>query len=167
MTDRPTLHLFCGKAAAGKSTLAADIAECDGALLVSEDFWTSRLFGPELKVLADYVRYSRRLKAAMGPHLIDLLRAGNSIALDFQANTRATRAWMKEIIDASGADHRLHFLDVDTEACRARVHARNAAGSHEFTLSDEQFDLFTSYFEPPDEDEGFTIVVHGDGPAAN
>jgi predicted kinase len=163
MTERPTLYLFCGKAASGKSTLAAKLAERHGALLIAEDFWTSRLFGPELKELADYVRLSRRLKEAMGPHLVDLLRTGVSIVLDFQANTRATRSWMKDIVDASGADHQLHFLDFDNEVCRTRLRARNASGTHEFILSDEQFDLFTSFFEPPTEDEGFTTVVHRNG----
>lgn len=160
MTDRATLYLFCGKAASGKSTLAAELAERHGALLIAEDFWTSRLFGPELKELADYVRLSRRLKEAMGPHLVDLLRAGVSIVLDFQANTRAARSWMKGIVDASGADHQLHFLDLDNEVCRTRLHVRNASGTHEFILSDAQFDLFTSLFEPPEDDEGFNVVVH-------
>ena len=109
-SNRPTLHMLCGKIAAGKSTLAAELAQRHGALLVSEDFWTSRLFGPEMKEIADYVRFSRRLREAMGPHLTELLRAGLSIVLDFPANTRANRAWMKGIYEAAGADHVLHFL---------------------------------------------------------
>ena len=160
-SHRPTtLHMLCGKIAAGKSTLAATLAKEHRALLVSEDFWTSRLFGPELKEVADYVRLSRRLREAMGPHLAEILRHGVSIVLDFPANTRANRAWMKGIADAAGADHLLHFLDLPDEVCRARLRARNAAGEHEFAATDDQFDLITSYFEPPAEDEEFSIIVH-------
>ena len=159
-TGKATLHMLCGKIAAGKSTLAAELAERHGALLVSEDFWTSRLFGPEMREVADYVRFSRRLREAMGPHLTELLRAGLSIVLDFPANTHASRAWMKGIYEAAGTDHILQFLDQPDEICRARLRERNAAGEHEFAATDAQFDVITSYFEPPTEDEGLNIVAY-------
>ena len=157
---RATLHMLCGKIAAGKSTLAAELAKRHRALLVSEDFWTFRLFGPEMHEVADYVRFSRRLREAMGPHLTELLAAGLSIVLDFPANTRATRGWMKGIYEAAGADHQLHLLDLPDEVCRDRLRERNASGSHDFSATDEQFDLITSYFEAPGEDEGFAIITH-------
>lgn len=157
---RATLYLLCGKIAAGKSTLATELARDYRALLVSEDFWTSRLFGPELKKVADYVRLSNRLRQTMGPHLTEILRFGISIVLDFPANTRASRTWMKGIYEAADADHVLHFLDLPDEVCRSRLHERNASGEHEFAATDEQFDLITSYFEPPAQDEGFMIIRH-------
>ena len=157
---KATLHMLCGKIAAGKSTLAAELAQRHGALLVSEDYWTFRLFGPEMHEVADYVRFSRRLRETMGPHLTELLGTGLSIVLDFPANTRATRAWMKGIYEAAGADHQLHFLDMPDDTCRDRLRERNASGSHDFAATDEQFDLITSYFEVPGEDEGFEIITH-------
>jgi len=96
----------------------------------------------------------------MGPHLTELLAAGLSIVLDFPANTRATRGWMKGIYEAAGADHQLHLLDLPDEVCRDRLRERNANGSHDFSASEEQFDLITSYFEAPGEDEGFAIITH-------
>ena len=159
-TSRATLHILCGKIAAGKSTLAAALVREHRALLVSEDFWMSRLFGPELREVADYVRLSRRLREAMGPHLTELLRAGLWIVLDYPANTRAHRAWMKDVGEAADADVRLHYLDVPDAVCRARLRARNADGAHEFAATDEQFDLISSYFEPPAEEEGLAIVRH-------
>ena len=59
---------------------------------------------------------------------------------------------------ANEADHCLHFLDVPDEVCKARLRARNAAGTHDFAASDAEFDLITSYFVPPSEAEGFRIV---------
>jgi predicted kinase len=158
--SKATLHMLCGKIAAGKSILAADLAERHRALLVSVDFWTSRLFGPEMKEIADYVRFSRRLREAMGPHLADILRAGLSVVLDFPANTSANRAWMKGIAEAAGAGALLHYLDVPDETCRARLHERNARGDHDFAVTDAQFDLISSYFEPPAADEGIAVVAH-------
>lgn len=158
---RATLHLLCGKIAAGKSTLAAALVRDEGALPIGEDFWMARLFGPELVEVADYVRLSQRLRAAMGPHVTALLQAGLSIVLDFPANTRASRAWMREIGEMAGADLRLHFLDVPDAVCRARLAARNAGGTHDFAATDAQFDQLTAYFEPPSDDEGLNIVTHG------
>jgi predicted kinase len=79
-----TLHMLCGKIAAGKSTLTADLSRAPSTVVISEDFWLSRLFGPEMKDVADYVRCSRRLREAVGPHIQDLLRIGVSIVLDFR-----------------------------------------------------------------------------------
>ncbi len=50
--------MICGKIAAGKSTLAARLADAPATVLVSEDHWLSRLYGEELKTVADYARYS-------------------------------------------------------------------------------------------------------------
>src|SRR5438270_422820 len=83
----PTLYLLCGKIAAGKSTLARRLAARPGALLISEDHWTSNLFFGDLRTIDDYARYSARLRAAMGPHLIDILRHGVSMVVDFPART--------------------------------------------------------------------------------
>jgi predicted kinase len=88
-----TLHLACGKIAAGKSTLCARLAAHPPAVLVSEDDWTKRLFGDEMRDVADYVRVSARLRGAMGPHVTRLLAAGVDVVLDFPGNTRATRAF--------------------------------------------------------------------------
>src|SRR3954453_5556844 len=90
------LHLACGKIAAGKSTLCARLAAArPGTVLISEDFWTKRLFGEEMTSVADYVRVSARLRSAMGPHVTGLLGAGVDVVLDFPGNTRATRAFWK------------------------------------------------------------------------
>ena len=158
MTRTPgLLHLLCGKIAAGKSTLARRLAEAHDAPIVAEDFWLSHLYGPEMASVADYVRCSTRLREAMAPHLADLLRAGLSVVLDFPANTRANRAWMLTVAEAAGAGHRLHFLDVPDAVCRARMHARNASGAHEFAPTDAQFDLISARFEPPSDEEGLRI----------
>jgi predicted kinase len=155
-----TLHLLCGKIAAGKSTLAARLSAEHCSPIVGEDYWLSRLYGAEMASVDDYVLYSARLREAMGPHLADLLRAGLSIVLDFPANTRASRAWMRGIAESAGAEALLHHLDVPDEICMARMHARNASRSHEFAPTDAQFDRITAAFEPPSETEGLRIARH-------
>ncbi len=160
---KPTLHLFCGKIAAGKSSLADEVAKAPLTILIREDFWLSRLFGPEIRDFDDYIRRSRQLVQAMGPHVEHLLRAGVSVALDYPANTPAYRAWMRGLAVNAGARCLLHFLDAPEELCRRRLRERNARGEHEFAASDAEFDLISSYFVAPREDEGFDMVRHGGG----
>jgi predicted kinase len=160
MSPVPTLHLVCGKIAAGKSTLTARLAAEPATILVSEDAWLARLYPGEQNTLEEYSRNAARLRAAMTPHLVTLLRAGLSLVLDFPANTPASRAWMRAMFEEAGAAHRLHWLDVPDHVCKARLRARNTAGTHEFTVDDATFDLFTSRFVPPGADEGFDVVVH-------
>lgn len=156
----PTLHLLCGKIAAGKSTLATQLAATPGTVLISEDDWLMALFGEEMASIADFVRCSAKLRRIIGPHVVDLLKTGVSVVLDFQANTRDSRAWMRQLIETSGAAHSLHFLDMPDSLCKARLRIRNQSGEHAFTVSDTQFELITSHFEEPDEQEGFAIIRH-------
>jgi predicted kinase len=158
--DKAILHMLCGKIAAGKSSLAATLGSAPLTVIVSEDEWLSRLFGGEMASVEDYIRCAAKLRAAMGPHLVALLEAGMSVVLDYPANTLANRAWMRGIAEEAGVPHRLHWLDVPDEICRARLRARNAAGAHEFAATDAQFDQITAYFVPPSAEEGLEIVVH-------
>ncbi|WP_417492627.1 AAA family ATPase [Maricaulis sp.] len=161
MPTSSTLHLVCGKIAAGKSTLCHQLATGADTVLLSEDDWLSGLFPGEISTPADYVRCSARLRALIGPHVVALLRAGLSVVLDFPANTFGSRAWMRGIIEAAGAAHTLHWLDLDDATCKARLRQRNAAGEHAYAASEAEFDLFTRYFVPPSAEEGFDVVVHG------
>ncbi len=157
----PTLHFFCGKAGAGKTTLAARLAQESGALLISEDVCMVRLFGDQLKTFDDYIRLSKRLKDVIGPLTTDLLIAGQSVVLDFQANTTAGRSWFRSVFEAAGAAHVLHFVNTPDDTCLAQIGQRNRArpeGSHHLTEAD--FIHVSSYFQAPEASEGFNLKVH-------
>ena len=156
----PTLYLLCGKIAAGKSTLAGQLAARPNTVLISEDRWNATLYPDEIKTIEDYSRCSSRVRAVLAPHVVALLKAGLSVVLDFQANTLAVRRWMRTIIGDSGASHELHVLDVPDETCKRRLRERNAAGGHPYQASDAEFEIFTRYFVPPSADEGFNVIVH-------
>ncbi|MBI6549383.1 AAA family ATPase [Xenorhabdus lircayensis] len=158
--ETSVLHILCGKIASGKSTLSAKLALQPMTIVISEDQWLSRLYASEIKTVSDYVHCASKLRNAVEPHLIALLKAGISVVLDFPANTISNRKWMKGIIDATKADNRLHFLEVPDEVCLARLRLRNQSGTHDFSTTEEQFELITRYFVTPQEEEGFNIVLH-------
>lgn len=159
----PARNIFCGKIAAGKSTLAAQLAQEPNSVLISQDQWLSRLFPGEIKTLPEYVRCSGRLRDVIGPHIASLLRLGISVSLDFPANTRPARTWMRGIFESAEAEHHLHYFDVPDELCLARLHLRNASGEHDYVVSDDEFLQFSAYFEPPAAAEGFHVIMHRPG----
>lgn len=160
--QQPILHLLCGKVAAGKSTLAAKLATADSTVLLAEDEWLAVLFADELQEPKDYLRYATKLRAAVAPHIVALLKAGMSVVLDFQANTVESRAWMRDLLDQTEADHQFHVLMPPDEVCLRRLRTRNASGLHPFSITEEQFHQISAYFIAPSPQEGFNLVIYED-----
>jgi predicted kinase len=160
-TVRPTtLYLLCGKIAAGKSTLAKRLAAQPATLPIAQDDWMHVLFPTENRTIDDFVRLSARLRAAMGPHIVGILRQGLSVVLDFPANTVSYRTWMRSLIREAGVAHELHVLDFPDAICKQRLQQRNESGTHPYQVSEAVYDLFTGYFVPPTPEEGFNVVIH-------
>jgi predicted kinase len=158
--DEATLHLLCGKIASGKSTLATALGGAPGRVVLDQDAWLFGLFGDRMQTIDDYIAFSERLRALIGPHVVRLLHAGVAVVLDFPANTPEDRTWMRSLIDASGARHLMHVLDVPTEVCWQRLQFRNAEGRHPFQASRVQFEAITRHFSVPKPEEGFDLVWH-------
>ena len=156
-TSQAMLHFICGKIGSGKSTLAAQLAIAPHTLLISEDSWLAALYPDGIKTITDYARCAGLLRAAMTPHIAQLLETGVSVVLDFPANTLASREWMRSLSKASATPHVLHFLDIPDAVCKARLHQRNQSGTHPFQTSEAEFDAISSYFVPPTEDEGLVV----------
>ncbi|MEL7013050.1 MAG: ATP-binding protein [Pseudomonadota bacterium] len=159
-TDRATLYMIYGKIAAGKSTLAAELARKDRTVLIALDDWLGALFADQMSTGQDFMHFSERLQTVMGPHIIALLQAGTSVVLDYPANTPGQRAHMRSLFEAAGAAHELHVLDLPDEVCLARLKARNEDGSHPFAPTEAQFHAFMKHLVPPTAEEGFNLVVH-------
>ena len=156
----PTLHLLCGKIASGKSTLAKTLAAEHRAIVLSEDHWLASLYPGEIQAIADYLRCAQRVRGVLGPLVVNLLESGVNVVLDFPANTLANREWLLGLAQTANVPHRLHYLELDDATCRARLHARNAQGEHDFAATDAEFDLITRHFSVPSEEEGLVIEVH-------
>jgi predicted kinase len=160
MSSSATLHFLCGKAGAGKTTLATALAAEHKALLIAEDIWLIRLYGP-MKSFDDYKTYSQRAKTIVGPLAIDLLRLGQTVVLDYPANTKVSRAWFRSLYQSASAAHVLHYLATPDPLCLKRIDKRNIErpeGSYHLTQAD--FDYVSSLFEPPEDEENFKVEIH-------
>ena len=159
MVTETTLHFFCGKMAAGKSTIAKKLAKKYNAILLIEDDWLSQLYPEEITDIPEYIKYGARLQNILSGHIVSLLSQGVTVVLDFPANTKDQRNWFRAIYEQANASHTLHFVDVSDDICKQQLKERNKdrPDGSAFT-SGAVFDAITKYFQAPLENEGFNII---------
>lgn len=164
MSTSGKLIFLCGKMAAGKSTLAKELAQRENAVLLVQDEFLEHLFPGEITDIPGFIRYSSRLKNAIGPHVCALLSKGISVVLDFPGNTKTQRLWFRELFERANAQHELHFIDASDTLCRSQLKERSKelpTGTHWTT--DAEFEAVTAYFQPPSEEERFNVIRHERG----
>ncbi len=162
-----TLHFISGRLAAGKTTLARELAAEYHAVLISEDVWLSKL-SDGISSFDDYLKWSRRCRSVMGPLIMDMLRAGVCVVLDFAGNRVTERAWARNLSEGAGSSHILHFLDVGEEECLRRLLVRNdrkPEGLYFASTTEAEFRAICKYFQVPTPEEGLNITTHGNGSA--
>jgi predicted kinase len=164
MNTSAKLIFLCGKMAAGKSTLARDLAKRENAILLVQDEFLDVLFPGEISDLLGFVKCSSRLRGALAPHVCALLSRGISVVLDFPGNTNAQRVWFRELIERANVEHELHFIDASDALCKGQLadRSKNLPAGAPWT-TEAEFAAITAYFQPPSEDEHFNVVRHQRG----
>lgn len=161
MNTSATLMFVCGKMAAGKSTLARDLAARRNAILLVQDALLEQLFPGEITDISGFFDRSSRLRNAITPHICAVLSKGISVVLDFPGNTRAQRAWFRDIFERARVEHELHFIDASDALCKRQLEDRTQHLPPGTPWTTEaEFDAITVYFQPPSEDEAFNVVHH-------
>jgi predicted kinase len=157
-----SLHFIAGRLAAGKTTLARKLAAGYHAVLVSEDVWLSKL-SDGMSFFDDYLKWSRRCRSVMGPLIVDMLRVGACVVLDFAGNTVAERTWVRSLSESASSSHILHFLDVGEEECLRRLLLRNESkpeGVYFASTTETEFRAVCKWFQIPSPEEGLNIITY-------
>ncbi len=156
------LYFCCGRAGAGKSTLARKLSADHNAILFCEDQWLARLFGGAAS-LEEYIERRGRIRNLLIEHVPAILQAGHSVVFDFGGNTVRDRAWVRMMFEKASARHELHYILADEQVCKQRIAERNLTkpeGIYWGDVSEELFDAVNKYFQPPTSEEGFVLVEH-------
>jgi len=155
-----TLILFSGKMGAGKSTLSKQVSQERNAVLISEDEWLSRLYPDQITSFDDYLHYSAILKPLLRLHVLELLKTGTTVVMDFPANTVKQRKWFKELITEVDAPNELIYLNVSDDICLRQIEKRRTEQPERALFDTESmFVEVTRYFQEPDPGEGFNLQV--------
>jgi len=155
-----TLILFSGKMGAGKSTISKRVSQERNAVLISEDEWLSTLYPNQITSFEDYLRYSSLLKPLVKAHVVNILKTGASVVMDFPANTVKQRKWFKELITEANAPNELIYINVSNDICLNQIEKRRIELPERAIYDTESmFNEVTKYFQEPDETEGFNIHV--------
>lgn len=115
-----TLILFSGKMGSGKSTKTKQISQDRNAVLISEDEWLLTLYPNLIISFDDYLHYSSIIKPLIKTHVVNILKSGIDVEMDFPTNTVNQRKWFKELIADVNAPNELIYLNVSNNCCRDR-----------------------------------------------
>ena len=153
------VYLLCGMAAAGKTTLAKQIAQETGAVRFTLDERMLRKYGLDIfdERYAPLVHEERKL---VWQEALALLNEGGDVVFDWSLwNPELRRLWIGRV-EAAGHDYKLYYLERTIAQIWARLEPRNrdeTALAHQIPY--EEVVRFAAFFQPPTADEGLTIEV--------
>jgi len=148
-----TLFLICGLPGAGKTTLARQLESARPALRLSPDEWITPLLANPTD-LAELDRLRTPVESIQWEVAKRVLTLGVDVILEWGFWSQAERASYRTAAEALGASVELHYLAVGRDELWARLARRNASlplGT--FVVTEDQLDLWSSWFEPPTADE--------------
>jgi predicted kinase len=141
-----TLILMVGLPAAGKTTLARELAAAHRALRLTPDHWMVLLFGDSMADGKRWVLEGRLISVAL-----QALRLGTSVVLDFGLSGRDERSALRWLARSAGAACQVVYLSVDKDVQLARIAHRQATTPHlTFPMSEADVDQWREQFQVPD-----------------
>jgi predicted kinase len=144
-----TLILMVGLPAAGKTTLAKELAAAHRALRLTPDHWMIPLFGDSMAEGRRWALEGRLISLAL-----QALRLGVSVVLDYGFWGRDERSALRYLAASAGAACRIVYLPVDKHLQLARIAHRQATTPHEtFPMSEAEVDEWREQFQAPDAGE--------------
>jgi predicted kinase len=148
-----TLFLICGLPGAGKKTLARELEQQHSAIRFSPDEWITQIIA-DVNDRAELDRLRTPVESLQWQVAKRCLVLGCNVILEWGFWSREERDFYRREAEALGAKVQLIYLAVEPDELWRRLERRNAdlpEGS--FTVTKEELDLWSSWFQEPSADE--------------
>jgi predicted kinase len=155
----PLVYLLTGMTGSGKTTIAK-VLETAGVVRLSVD---EEVFARHGRYGTDYPEHEyfareRPVVDEIRQRMVELVRAGRSVVLDYGLWRRSEREDYKRLVERAGGRWRLLYLPVDRTELLHRLTERNRRrDANALTVTNTALDEFTARFEPP-RGEGEEII---------
>jgi predicted kinase len=146
---------MCGPAGSGKSTVARQYEE-QGMTRLSfdQEAWSRGITTMPLPPAVH-----REIEQVLRARLIELVRAGSDVVLDFSFWSRRMRDDYRELLRPLGVVPETVYLATDRATVLSRIAARGARNGDDFAISAELAARYFDHFEAPAPAEGPLTVV--------
>lgn len=146
---------MCGPAGSGKSTVARRY-EQQGMTRLSfdQEAWSR---GITTMPLPPGVH--RDIEDVLRARLVELVRGGADVVVDFSFWSRAMREEYRELLRPLGVVPETVYLATDRATVLQRIAARAAGDGDDFAISPELAAFYFDHFEPPTAEEGSLTII--------
>ena len=146
---------MCGPAGSGKSTVARQY-ERQGMTRLSfdQEAWSRGITAMPLPQ-----EVHRDIERELRARLVDLVRGGADVVLDFSFWSRRTRDEYRELLRPLGVVPETVYLATDRATVLRRIGARAGRDGDDFEISTELAARYFDHFEVPTAAEGPLTVV--------
>ncbi|SRR5258706_15697530 len=156
---RPTVYIICGFIGAGKTTFSKKLEKNTGAVRITKDEWLVWIFGNSAPAKENYAEIDARVTTLARDFAFQLIEKGLDVILDEGYWTKSERDELKTRIDKAGAKWIMYYVDTPMNEMKERIVKRSFnPGKDSFEISEEMFESYVKYWEPPSEDEGFVLA---------
>jgi predicted kinase len=146
---------MCGPAGSGKSTVARRY-ERQGMTRLSfdQEAWARGITAMPLPQ-----EVHRDIERVLRARLVDLVRAGAEVVLDFSFWSRRTRDEYRELLRPLGVVPETVYLATDRATVLQRITSRAARDGDDYAISEELAAFYFDHFEVPTAAEGPLTVM--------
>ncbi|WP_229928831.1 AAA family ATPase [Kitasatospora xanthocidica] len=168
MTERSsgTVVLMCGLPGAGKTTYALGLVRRGYVRLSIDEAVWRRLGGRDAGVVLSEAAFDRlkdEVRAEQRLELVELMRSGRNVVVDYSFWSRAARDDYKALVESHGCRWELVHLKADRATLERRLAVRNGReGANAVTVGEELFGRYLAQFEEP-RGEGERVLPQGEG----
>jgi predicted kinase len=148
---------MCGPAGSGKSTVARQY-EQQGMTRLSFD---QKAWSRGITTMPLPPDVHRDIEHALRARLVDLVRAGSDVVLDFSFWSRSKRDEYRELLRPPGVVPETVYLATDRAEVLRRIGARAARDGDDFAIGTELAASYFDHFEVPTAAEGPLTVIPG------